>query len=732
MGQQFVIPSVFEAVDRVSPAMTAMTRGVVNFGNNAEIAVAKGERAFRKLMGPVNNLASKFNNVMGGLGAPVGIAALGYAVKSASDVFIEFGQANANLAAGLDMTLAQIKPLTDDAKKLGATTKFTAAQVSDLQFEYAKLGFTPEQILKMTKSTLSLAAATQFELGPAATTVGAALRAYGLEADQTSRVTDVLAASASKTALDMMDFYQNLATFAPVARAFNFSIEDSVALFGKIRDAGFDASSAATALRNIFLNLADANGKLARALGGPARTLPEMLNGMIKLRNAGVDLATMLEITDKRSVAAFATLLNGAESVKTLADELNRAEGFAQKMATTQLDTVKGSLSILKASWEGLVLSVDDGTSTISQNIRQVSSVLTEVLNIFSGTEKATASLTPAEQHTRELAERTIFWGKAALYATAAVLSFKAALIVSRIALTTMNIAIGVGNALFTTSTVLTYENAVAQKAYLGVSRAASIAIELMNGNLAVLNGTMLANPAFLLVAGITAVVAATYFMNKAEEEAIANYEHMINLRVVDEYARQKSMVDQLTQTYVSLGYSIENATKKAAEQRYIMSNNALSDAQLKVDQAKQNEINAYDNAWFPAFSGDVSRAENDYLYAQQDLTRAKASRAANTNQINYLAQSGVLSASEANGIFNGKSLEGVNMQQPKAQSQVSQPVSPINQQFIDEMNKNIGSLKLNLEVKNSSDLPVALSNGSRMVDVQPKTRSTTVLDKNQ
>ncbi len=46
---QFVIPSVFKAVDRMTAPMRKMTRGVSNFGKRAEIAVAKAERRFRKL-----------------------------------------------------------------------------------------------------------------------------------------------------------------------------------------------------------------------------------------------------------------------------------------------------------------------------------------------------------------------------------------------------------------------------------------------------------------------------------------------------------------------------------------------------------------------------------------------------------------------------------------------------------------------------------------------------------
>ena len=102
----------------------------------------------------------------------------------------------------------------------------------------------------------------------------------------------------------------------PVAKAFNFTIEDTLALLGKLADAGFDASMAATATRNILLNLADGSGKLAQALGKPVKNLPELVDGLKKLKEEGIDLNTTLELTDKRSVAAFNAFLTSADKIQ--------------------------------------------------------------------------------------------------------------------------------------------------------------------------------------------------------------------------------------------------------------------------------------------------------------------------------------------------------------------------------------------------------------------------------
>lgn len=63
------------------------------------------------------------------------------------------------MAAILGTTKKSIKDLTDEARRLGATTSYTAAQVTELQIELAKLGFFKEDIKAMTPSVLKFAKA---------------------------------------------------------------------------------------------------------------------------------------------------------------------------------------------------------------------------------------------------------------------------------------------------------------------------------------------------------------------------------------------------------------------------------------------------------------------------------------------------------------------------------------------------------------------------------------------
>jgi TP901 family phage tail tape measure protein len=334
----------------------------------------------------LKKMATGFNKYFGML--TVGIAsviAFARGITSAMKIITEFEQANANLATILGTNRKNISELTNNAKQLGSTTEWTAAKVTELQTELAKLGFSQNEILNATKPILGFATALQANLADAAEVSGAALRAFGLNANETERVVSAMTVAANKSALSFEYIKTSMAIVAPVAKAFNFNIEDTLALLGTLSDAGFDASSAATATRNILLNLANSSGKLAKALGNPIKSLDDLVPALIQLRDSGVDLNETLELTDKRSVAAFNRFLDGAESISKLRSELNNTEGELDRIREEQLNTTEGSIKMLNSAWEGLMLSFSNSAGpfkTVIDWLTKLINKLTEARTI--------------------------------------------------------------------------------------------------------------------------------------------------------------------------------------------------------------------------------------------------------------------------------------------------------------------------------------------------------------
>lgn len=292
-------------------------------------------------------------------------------IRNVVGVFRDFEQANADLSAVLEVTGDDMKELTEDAKRLGATTAFTATEVSQLQKEFAKLGFSQEEILNATEATLDLAAATGEDLPRAAEVVGATVRAFGLDASETQRVTDVMAKSFSSSALDMEKFAVSMRAVAPVAKNAGLNIEQTTSMLGILVDRGIDASTAGTSLRNVFLELSKQGLTFEEAM--------EQINSSTDKN------ATALDLFGKRGAVTGTILAETGVQVSELETELNKAGGSARDMAEKQLDTLQGSLTILNSAWEGLILSMEDGGGFLADTLKIIIKDISTGLSNLSG-----------------------------------------------------------------------------------------------------------------------------------------------------------------------------------------------------------------------------------------------------------------------------------------------------------------------------------------------------------
>lgn len=359
--------------EEVKAAWIELQNGNKSMQNMGIIAKNSGMMLKTELAPGLNQVHAGMKGIVSGyVGAQAvisGVVALFTKLREGVGSIVEFEFANSRLAAILGTTSDKIKNLTSDAQRLGATTKYTASEATELQIELAKLGFTRTEILNATESVLRFAQATGAELSDAAALSGAALRMFDADTRETERYVSSMAVATSKSALSFSYLATALPIVGPVAKSFNFTIEDTLALLGKLSDAGFDASMSATATRNILLNLADGSGKLAKALGKPVKTLPELVDGLKRLKEQGIDLNTTLELTDKRSVAAFNAFLISADKIVPLRDQVTGVDEELAGMAHTMEDNVKGAIAGLDSAWEALMLTFSNSKGVMKSTI---------------------------------------------------------------------------------------------------------------------------------------------------------------------------------------------------------------------------------------------------------------------------------------------------------------------------------------------------------------------------
>lgn len=275
-----------------------------------------------------------------GVSGPLALLS-GVAGKAAVD--FEFSMAKVAAVAGASDK--DLKRLTESAKDLGATTAFSAVEVSSLQLELSKLGFAQnvDDILAMEEGILSVAQAFDNDLGETAEAVGNTLRQFGLEADQAGRVTDIMAVAFGNSALDLGRFSASMANVAPIARDAGLNLEETTTLLGVLANNGISGADAGTKLKIALTNI--------RAAGlDVGDTLKQITSGSF-------DFESSLDLLGKRAQIVAPILGNNAEATAELNAKLNDSGGAAAAARSVLDNTTQGALKRMQSALEGLAIS---------------------------------------------------------------------------------------------------------------------------------------------------------------------------------------------------------------------------------------------------------------------------------------------------------------------------------------------------------------------------------------
>lgn len=311
-----------------------LTANIAPFRKGLNKAGRAMDKMGRKMQQTGKNLSMKLTAPLAAVGA------------IAFNVFKGFEQEMSKVKAVSGATAEEFEALSQNAKDLGASTMFSAREVATLQTEFAKLGFTATEITKVTESTLALAQASGSDLARAAEVAGSTLRAFGLDASETGRVTDVMASSFSTSALDMETFANSMKFVAPVAKSAGMSIEETSAMLAVLANAGIKGSQAGTSLRRIISEIGATGKPTAEALKD--------------LANQGIGLADAKDEVGRSAQSALLILSEGVDQISPLTEEFKNSGGAAQEMADIMGNTAFGASKRLESAMEGLMISIGE------------------------------------------------------------------------------------------------------------------------------------------------------------------------------------------------------------------------------------------------------------------------------------------------------------------------------------------------------------------------------------
>jgi TP901 family phage tail tape measure protein len=374
--------------------------------------ISKYQNALKQVYGETNKLKGltvSNSQMMGeslqgiGKALTLGVTAplVGVGIKSVKTAS-EFEAAMSQVKAISGATGGDFKRLEDIAKKMGATTKFTAIDSAEALKYMGMAGWKTDQMIAGLPPIMNLAAASGENLGTVSDIVTDSLTAFGLKATDAARFSDVLAAAATNSNTNVGLMGETFKYAAPVAGALGYSIEDTAVAVGLMANAGIKGSQAGTALRSAFTRLVKPTKEVNKGLeliGLSAddfrgKSLHETID-ILRDSFKGLDGSQQAEIASmifgQRAMSGMLGIINASEEdYNKLTTAIQNSSGSADEMAKIMNDNLHGDLVLLKSAVEGAAIAIGE---RLRPFIRDVVQKIKEWVDWFNELDPATQDM---------------------------------------------------------------------------------------------------------------------------------------------------------------------------------------------------------------------------------------------------------------------------------------------------------------------------------------------------
>lgn len=359
------------------------------------------DTAFVSLEGRSDEFMAKM--AMNGKQLKMGLAAMGTGIAGLGAAFVaanaagKFEGAMTNLQVIAGGTTEQMKAFKEAI--LGADkSMFGPVESAAAMQELAQRGFTARQALEMLKPVTDLATASLGQLGltDAAEVATMAIHGFGLKAEDTTQVVDMMAKAANMSGMAFKDLPLGVGAIARGAQAANQTLEESLIVLGMMRNSIHSIERASNA-GSVAMERMVAGTKGSKELQamvnvfdkvtGQVRPFREIVNDLIpKLDAMGVaaSKAFIIKAFGTRGLAgvqavitqlkngvekADGTIVKGIDLINYQNEQLSNSVGQAAKIAEAKMSTLPGQIDLVKASFERLMTIVGEPFANVLKPI---------------------------------------------------------------------------------------------------------------------------------------------------------------------------------------------------------------------------------------------------------------------------------------------------------------------------------------------------------------------------
>lgn len=594
--------------------------------------------------------------------------------------FISFDDALTGIQAKTGRTREELEFLTDAIREVALTTTQSPTSAALAGGQLISIGATAEQAAERLKVVAQLSdalrtAGADIEVTAKVVQLGTSLFAdFGETAESVGdKIAIISDTSAVASSTGMQEFLQLFSKAAGLASQLGIGLDELLANFATLRDAGQAPEVAATSMKSLLATIIEAPEKLEDLgvsvfdannqfigltetfgrLGGQGvavEQLAEVTGALDELEQEGIDVSDTAELFGKIGVASAIALQEGYDKTVAATERLADHQDALQRKSDAINSSIQGQIKLLEGSFQTAL--VDLG-ATIGRFTGPATSALLALVNAFIEAPPVVKEFTGATLGLAVAAATAVASGTGLLLAIkgleAAELGTTWAVVQSAAARTAQSVAIGINTAVTAANTQIRLRDVAASAIQTAATKAqtAATVIQTAATKANIVAAGAAVAPYAALAAGIAGVAAAgalvvnTYRVINAESSQIeastklaaeAQLAYMEKLAAAGQAGAEA--IDQIQQSQQELFESQLNifqrgleaarqslGLKTAFEASSDAAGIAFDDLINKVGEAEQAYIDLAQEGFTPGSEAALSLVEN--LEAQRDALNA-------------------------------------------------------------------------------------------------------------
>jgi len=295
-----------------------------------------------------------------------------------------------------------LKMLTEEAIRLGGSTRYTIGQVSSLMATMAQAGVGVNGIKQMSGAMLDFATATGVSLDEASAIATRTANAYGLDhnLENIRKITDSLTYATINAQVNITQLGESMEYASKISKDYNQSIDTTVTALAFLGNVGITGSKAGTALNAIYRRMAEMDGgvlevngsfiKLTNSIGN-LRQLPQIFAQVSKAMEGMGGLEKAAAMQDLFGRLGIKGAIVGADShvaMQKMIDDMSNIDGLTKKVALTMDAGIGGTLYRLVSAFDALAVTIGNAiipyVDMVAKTLSQWAIVVTDIIAGFN------------------------------------------------------------------------------------------------------------------------------------------------------------------------------------------------------------------------------------------------------------------------------------------------------------------------------------------------------------